>query len=218
MKLFVAEGSPHVGKEQPLDAGAEVGAAPPVEIGNVHTELHALHTMHGRGMNGRNTVGEMASQDDIEIGGESAGDWSRRLARDLFNRTWELIEKPDRTGDEDVEMLLCAMASRWHWGEIGGSEPVATGDWQVAHVASLLGLGELAVTFAKRHLASALDERWDGWRLASAYEGMARACAALGDAAGLARHYAEAEAALAHEPDEDDRAVIESQLATIPRG
>lgn len=142
--------------------------------------------------------------------------WDGRFARALFNGTWDLIDKPGRTSDEDIEMLLSAMASRWHWGQVGGTEQVATGDWQVGHVASLLGLGDLSLVFAARNLAIARDEGWDGWRLASAHEGVARACAVLGDAEGLASHRAEAEAALLREPDEEERALIASQLATIP--
>ena len=32
----------------------------------------------------------------------------------------------------------------WHWGRVGRSEQVTTGDWQVARGASLLGSGALA--------------------------------------------------------------------------
>jgi hypothetical protein len=147
---------------------------------------------------------------------EDVAAWDRRFATACFNGAWHLIETPERTDDDDVAMLLTAMASRWHWGRIGSPEQVATGDWQVGHVASLLGIGELALTFASRSLAVALEEAWDGWRLASAHEGVARAFAVLGDD-GVARHVAEAEAALAREPDAEDRAVVASQLATIPR-
>lgn len=149
--------------------------------------------------------------------GEELAAWSRSLAVSLFNATWELIDRADRTDDEDVEMLLSATASRWHWGQVGTAEQVAIGDWQVGHVASLLGLGELALRFAERHLAAALSQGWAGWRLASAHEGVSRAYAILGDDVASASHRGDAEAALALEPDEENRAVIESQLATIPR-
>jgi len=142
----------------------------------------------------------------------------RRVAGELFNRTWDLIETPDRTSDDDLEMLLAATASRWHWGQVGGTESIATGDWQVGHVASLLGLGDLARIFAERNLATAAAEGWTGWRLASAHEGMARALATLGDTAGRARHVAAAEEALAGEPDEEERQIIADQLATVPGG
>ena len=35
---------------------------------------------------------------------------------------------------------------------MGGPEEVATGDWQVADVASLLGLVDIALVFAERNL------------------------------------------------------------------
>ena len=138
------------------------------------------------------------------------------LAKALFNRAWHLIDAPARNEDDDVAMLLAAAASRWHWGEVGSTQEVATSDWQVAHVAALLGLADLSVWFAGRSLASAEAEGWTGWRLASAHEGMARAFAAAGDADGRARHVQLANDALAGEPDADDRAVVEEQLATVP--
>jgi hypothetical protein len=151
-----------------------------------------------------------------EVGFDPA-EWERDVAKALFNGTWTLIDKPDRTGEDDIQMLLSAMAGRWHWGRVGGPEQVATSDWQVGHVASLVGFGTLALVFANRNLALAIAEEWDGWRLASAHEGVARACAVLGDVDGLNRHYAEAEAALAREPDDEEREIIADQLKTIPR-
>jgi hypothetical protein len=143
-------------------------------------------------------------------------DFHRDIAVDRFNAAWDLIDKADRTPDDDVELLLAAMTSRWHWSRVGGAEEVATGDWQVAHVASLLGLGDLALVFAERHLAAATSLGWTGWRLASAHEGMARAFAVCGDADGRAHHLALAHEALAGEADAGDRQVILDQLATVP--
>ncbi len=104
-------------------------------------------------------------------------DWLREVAVGQFNAAWDLIDKTDRSAEDDGAMVLAAATSRWHWGQVGGPEQTATGDWQVAHVACLLGLGELAALFASRNLATAEAEGWDGWRLASAHEAMARACA-----------------------------------------
>lgn len=143
-------------------------------------------------------------------------DTHRGLAVELFNQAWDLIDKTDRSPDEGLEMLLAAAASRWHWGRAGGPEQWAAGDWQVSHCASLLGFSDLALAFAARNLATAEAERWTGWRLASAHEGVARACAAAGDWDGRDRHVALCQKALDDEPDADDRAVIAGQLATIP--
>ena len=143
-------------------------------------------------------------------------DVHRQVGVDRFNATWDLIDQKERSADDDVELLLSAMTSRWHWGQVGGPEEISTGDWQVAHAASLLGLGDLALLFARRNLATAEAQGWDGWRLASAHEGMARAHAVAGDAAGRAQHLAAAEAALANEPDAEESQIIASQLATVP--
>ena len=147
---------------------------------------------------------------------EEVADWDRAFGAAGFNATWEYIDKTDRSDDDDLEMLLSAAASRWHWGRAGGEEQLATGDWQIAHVLSLAGAGALALRFARRSLAAAQAGGWTGWRLASAHEGMARAAAAAGDAAGRDAHAAAAQAALDAEPDDEERAVIARQLASVP--
>jgi hypothetical protein len=145
-------------------------------------------------------------------------DVHREIGIDRFNATWDLIDKgAARTSDDDVEMLLSAVTSRWHWGRVGGPEEIATGEWQVAHTAALLGLGDLAVLFAQRSLAVATEQGWTGWRLASAHEGLARAYATLGDPDLRAFHLDAADAALATEPDAEESVIMREQLATVPR-
>lgn len=141
----------------------------------------------------------------------------RAIAVDQFNRTWELLDQGDaRTADEDLAMLLAAATSRWHWGQLGDPRAAATGDWQVAHVLARLGAGELSLRFARRCLEAVVADEATGWRLASAHEGVARAHAAAGDAAGRAAHVEAALAALADEPDEDDRALVRAQVDDVP--
>jgi hypothetical protein len=113
-------------------------------------------------------------------------------------------------------MLQRAFASRWHWGFVGGAEQTATGDWQIAHVSSLLGYGWMAQFYAARAFATCENEGWTDWRRASMLEGMARAAAAAGDADGRARYYAMAQEAIAAIAEDDDRELIASQLATVP--
>ena len=143
---------------------------------------------------------------------------SDHLAADLYNRAWDLLDSPDRTADEDDRLLAMAFASRFHWGEAegAGDEQFAIGDWFIGHVAAHLGLGEVAMRFSARALARVTAMGVGGWLLASAYEGMARACAVTGDAAGRAEFYASAERALAEVEDDDEREVIEDQLRSIP--
>lgn len=142
----------------------------------------------------------------------------RDLGIDLFNRVWELLDKPSRTPDENAAMLTAAFASRWHWGQAdeATTENLAIGDWQIAHVAAQLGHGSVALEYAKRALAAADAEGWGDWQRASMLEGMARACAAAGDSEGRAKYHAAASAALAEIAEDEDRELIESQLASVP--
>ncbi|MDQ1704431.1 MAG: hypothetical protein QOF18_797 [Frankiaceae bacterium] len=140
----------------------------------------------------------------------------RRFAVDAFNAAWSLIDAPERTPEQDRQMLTLAFAARWHWGEIGTVENTAVSDWQVAHCASLLGDGPLALWFAHAALERVQGPDQPSWLRASMCEGMARAHAAAGDRAGYERFVAQARDLLAQVDDDEDRELIESQLATIP--
>ena len=54
--------------------------------------------------------------------------WQRKAAADLFNQTWELIDKPDRTPDDDLEMIHLAHASRALWKKVGTEVNLARGE------------------------------------------------------------------------------------------
>ena len=83
----------------------------------------------------------------------------RELAAHLFNETWRLMEKPDRTAEEDVLMIHSAHASRHHWQSIGDSSHKAIGGWQISRVYSLLGLSDPALYHAKCVCKSARHNR-----------------------------------------------------------
>lgn len=140
----------------------------------------------------------------------------RRLAIDLFNRVWTLLETPDRTPDQDDEMLHAAHASRYHWGEIGEPANRARGEWQCSRVYTVLGRGEPALWHARRCLALCETHRLGDWDLAAAYESMARASAIAGDRAAVAEWKAKAAAACAVIATREEREIIEQDLATLP--
>jgi hypothetical protein len=153
--------------------------------------------------------GEGPTREEVEL-------WHRRFGAGLFNETWELIEKQDRSADEDDEMLGAAFASRLHWGPIGDAANHATGDWQIAHVPSLLGHGELAVHFAEKALRTIESAGIGDFMLASALEGVARAYAAAGNRPERDRYVELATRALDGIADPEDRTMIEEQLSTVP--
>jgi len=138
------------------------------------------------------------------------------LAKSLFNRTWELLEKADRSSADDEELVHTAHASRHFWTAVGTEQNRAIGDWQIARVYSVLGRGEPAVHHARRCLEHAQQVEGEPWLLASAYEGLARAYAVAGDRAAAAEWKAKAVARLAEVDDADDREIVEADIATLP--
>jgi hypothetical protein len=142
----------------------------------------------------------------------------RALAVRLFNRTWELLEDADRDDAGDREALMTAMASRLHWAGIGTDENLAAGDWLVAHVASLLGHADLALDFAAaaHERVSTSPEELPTWLVASTLEGLARAHGVAGHEEERDAFAADARSVLEAVDDDEDREIVESQLATIP--
>jgi hypothetical protein len=141
----------------------------------------------------------------------------RALAVRLFNRTWELLDI-ERDAAADREVLATAMASRLHWTGIGTDENLAAGDWLVAHVASRVGYADLALDFASaaHERVSTSSEQLPAWLVASTLEGLARAHAAAGHDDERDAFAADARRVLEAVEDDEDREIVEGQLATIP--
>jgi len=110
------------------------------------------------------------------------------LARTLFNETWDLLDKKNRTEAETIAMLHKAHASCYLWREAASPLNDARGEWQVSHVYSLLGEGRLALLHGAYSLALCLDNGIGGFDLAFGYEAVARAYKALGDEALTEEH------------------------------
>lgn len=140
----------------------------------------------------------------------------RQLAADLFNLVWRLLDLEERSPAEVDEMLHAAHASRWHWSRVGSAQHWAIGEWQCSRVNAVLGRGDAALAHARRCLDLTQEYPMDDFVAASAHEALARSYAALGevDRAREERNIAYG-LALALE-DDDDRAVIESDLGTLP--
>jgi hypothetical protein len=141
----------------------------------------------------------------------------RQLAVELFNHVWTMLELPDRTSEQDDEMIHAAHASRYHWSQVGTSANLGRGEWQVSRVYVVLGRSEPALYHAGRCLAYV--EQGDGvedWDLPFAYEALARAHAIAGDAAESDRYEVLAREAGEGIADDEDRDHFLSELATLP--
>jgi DNA-binding transcriptional MerR regulator len=139
----------------------------------------------------------------------------RRLAADLFNHTWELLEAPMRTPLQDDEMIHCAHASRYHWGLVGEPANLARGEWQCSRVYAVLRRSEPALWHARRCLAICEENGIGDWDVAAAQEAMARASLVAGDEATARAWLDRARASAAGIADEEDRRIVEADLETL---
>jgi len=142
-------------------------------------------------------------------------DEQRDLAKSLYGRVWTLLETDGRKPEQDDEMIHAAHASRFHWGEVGGPEHRARGEWQCSRVYSVLGRGEPAIYHAARCLQICEQHAMGDWDLAFAYEALARAHATAGSSDQSARYKELAREAGDQIADAEDREVFEADFATL---
>ena len=142
-------------------------------------------------------------------------EWHRRSAVDLFNATWELIERRRRTKDEDDAMVHGAHASRYHWGVVGKPVNWAIGEWQVSHVYAILGREEPATFHARRCLELCKAHGIGDFSLAYAYEALARADALAGRRTDFRKHVEAARVAGDGIEEKEDREKFLADLATV---
>src|SRR6056297_3383811 len=69
----------------------------------------------------------------------------KKLAMDTFNKTWDLLDKTNRSEAENIEMIHTAHASRYHWGQVGTPLEFQRGEWQISRVYAVLEMGESAL-------------------------------------------------------------------------
>lgn len=139
----------------------------------------------------------------------------RQMAIELFNLTWDLLEKTDRTPAETDRMINAAHASRYHWEIAGDALNIARGEWQISRVYSVIGRAEPCLYHAERCLHVTLENKLADFDLAFAYEAMARACHLSGDLMETAKFITLGQEAGEKINEEDDREYFFKELNTI---
>lgn len=139
----------------------------------------------------------------------------RHFSVACFNATWGLIDKADRTADEDEAMIWLAHAAAWHWTQRADCSPrnLSIAYWQLSRVYALIGQGERARHYSDLCIAVSRDE--EPFYRGYAHEAAARAAVLLNDMDGAesdleqARSYAEAVS------DVEERNVLLADLETV---
>ncbi len=140
----------------------------------------------------------------------------RHWAVTLFNGAWRLLEKEDRTPDEDALLIHTAHASAYHWTVVGEPANFARSHWQCSRVYCVLGRAEPALYHARLVLDLCQRHGIGDWDLAFAYEALARAYAVAGDREQSRRWLEQARQASVDISADDDRELLLSDLETIP--
>lgn len=138
-----------------------------------------------------------------------------KLAKDLFNLTWDFIEKTDRTKEDNETMLYAANASRFHWGFVGTPLNFARGEWQISRVYALLGRSEPALHHAENSLEVCIKNELGDFDLGFAHEAMARAYSVQGNAMEYDKHMQLAEQTAKNVTNEENQKWLLKNIETV---
>jgi uncharacterized protein YndB with AHSA1/START domain len=159
---------------------------------------------------------------DVDTGSPSAdpddaeAEWHRMQAIEANNSAWELLERPERTVDDDEDLLRRAYAAAHHWARAARRVPAneARASWLQSRAWVVAGDGVQALRYADRCLAVCAANGLADFDLAYAHEARARSLACL----GRDDEAADARTAAAEVPigDAEDRAIFDADLAAGP--
>ena len=139
----------------------------------------------------------------------------RFFSADCFNQAWELLDKPDRTSEEDEQMLRLNQASLWHWTQRDdcNGRNLSIGYWQASRIHAVLGRADEARRYAQLCLHHSRQQA--PFFLAHAYEALARAEQLAGNHAVVETYRAQALQLAQAVADPDDRQLLMDDLNTI---
>jgi hypothetical protein len=140
----------------------------------------------------------------------------RYFAAHCFNAAWDLLDKSERTEEDNRQMVALNMASLYHWSQRPDCTDTnrSVGYWQASRIHAVLGFGDEARRYGETCLefSKALPPFYRGY----AHEALARAASVAGDGARVAEHAARARDYAAQVTDEADRRRLLDDLAVFP--
>ncbi len=141
----------------------------------------------------------------------------RYFSAECFNRAWELIDRPDRTPEDDRSMLQLSLASLWHWRQRSDCTPtnLSIGCWQVARIYALLGRADPAREYGQLSLEAARTDGVPIFYQGYALEALARAESRSGDHAKMMEYLRLARQAAQEVIDEEDKKQLLADLETV---
>ena len=134
-----------------------------------------------------------------------------------FNKAWDLIDKADRTPEENEEMIRLSIASTWHWTQREDCAPtnLSVAYWQTSRIYALLGQADNAQRYGQLALGVLQGDDVPPFYRGYAYEALARAESVAGNKAKMEAFLVEARRAAAAVTDAEGKQMLLADLNTI---
>lgn len=129
-----------------------------------------------------------------------------------FNKAWELIDKTDRTPEDERLMVALNQASIYHWLQRDdcNNQRLSVGYWQASRIQALRGNATEALRLAEVCLS--YSGELAPFYLGYAHEALARAHKLAANAVDAASHLSSAQRLAAKVGDKDERELLVADL------
>lgn len=153
----------------------------------------------------------------VEAGFDLAGA-HRYFSAACFDQAWTLMEKPDRTEEENEEMIRLSLASLWHWTqrEDCTDQNLSVGCWQTSRICAILGQSRNARRYGRISLEAARKGRVPPFYVAYAFEALARAECIAGNQQKMNEYLADAHRYAESVEDDKEKQMLRDDLTAIP--
>jgi hypothetical protein len=154
----------------------------------------------------------MSQKPDFDLGSAH-----RYFSAECFNRTWDFIQKPKRTAEDNQKMILLSLASLWHWTQRSDCTPtnLSIGYWQASRVYVLVGQVENARIYGQLCLKASQGDGVLPFYLGYAYEALARVEMVAGNRKKMADYLQQAFEVAERISDPEEKKMLLDDLNTI---
>lgn len=154
----------------------------------------------------------MAKRTEFDIGAAH-----KHFSVICFNKAWELIEKSDRTSEDDEQMIRLSLASHWHWTQRNdyGPKNASIAYWQTSRVFAILGRGNEARRYGQLCLEVSQNKAIPPFFLGYAYEALARSEAVSANPEEMDEYLNLMNQIVEKITDSDEKKMLLDDMATI---
>lgn len=152
--------------------------------------------------------------DNVEL---DLGSAHKYFSADCFNKTWDLLDKPARTKEDDQAMIQTTLASLWHWSQRPDCNDTnrSIGYWQASRVYATVGLADEAARYGRLCLDVSQGDDIEPFFLGYAHEALARAAMVSGHHEKMSAHLAEARRIAETITNDDSKKMLVADLDTL---